>query len=128
MYFPSPGGIACTAGCFATLRLQPFGRSGIASPQQCGLALDRGGAQLALSGREAILGDMKIRLVRVFLATWFSFALFFSTMLPFLNRPQSQLILRGIIGGFFVATATVLFERWRLSRTALTKPPLNEEL
>jgi hypothetical protein len=55
------------------------------------------------------------RLIRVFLLTWFSFAFFYSTMMPFvLDLPTRELIRLALITGVIVALLSSLFEWMRL--------------
>jgi hypothetical protein len=68
--------------------------------------------------------DMRPRLIRFFLLTWFSFAFFYSTTMPFLlERTVRDVIRPAIITGFFVALVSSIVEWMRLrhkERSAVT--------
>ena len=58
---------------------------------------------------------MNKRLLRLFGLTWFSFAFFYSTMMPFvLERPTRELLGPGVFAGFFVAVVSTALEWMRL--------------
>lgn len=58
---------------------------------------------------------MRLAILRVFLLTWFSFAFFYSTMMPFLlDRSVRDLVRPALITGLFVALASSLVEYVRL--------------
>ena len=58
---------------------------------------------------------MRLRLVRFFCLTWFSFAFFYCTMMPLIDeRTMRELLRPALVAGFFVAVASSLFEWMRL--------------
>jgi hypothetical protein len=72
---------------------------------------------------------MDRRTLKVFFLTWFSFAFFFSSVIPLtsdVQRSSTEWIIRGLIGGFFVAGLTALMEAWKRRKSPQALP--NEEL
>lgn len=58
---------------------------------------------------------MRLRLVRFFCLTWFSFAFFYCTMMPLVDdRTMRELLRPSLITGFFVAVVSSFVEWMRL--------------
>lgn len=70
------------------------------------------------------------RVTSVFALTWFSFAWFFSSVIPLISdvtRSGSEWLARGVFAGFFVGAITAYFE-YRRERKQLAEASRDEEL